>query len=184
LTIENVLAERGKRYGDFSDHAKIAQELQDVIRATPSWNKMNSVMKQSLTVIADKIARICSGDPNYDDNWIDIQGYAKLVEDRLGQTKPSVTINVIPSANEEAQKAIQKALDGMRAKSTKTWCDAELNISTTPVYVPKGGSVTVKSSDAQIYNVGGTIANLKPHVVGEQPSEQFRHPGVTADFKG
>jgi len=180
LTIENVLAERGKRYGDFSDHAKIAQELQDVIRATPSWNKMNSVMKQSLTVIADKIARICSGDPNYEDNWIDIQGYAKLVEDRLGQTKPSVTINVIPSANEEAQKAIQRAL----RDSVTSWRDSEKRLNSTPVYVPQGGSLTVKSSDAQIYNVGGTIANLKPHAVGEQPSEQFRHPGVTADFKG
>ncbi len=33
-------------------------------------------------VIADKIARILNGDPNYKDNWHDIQGYAKLAEDR------------------------------------------------------------------------------------------------------
>src|SRR5690606_10084595 len=30
-----------------------------------------------------KIARILIGDPNYADNWHDIQGYAKLVEERL-----------------------------------------------------------------------------------------------------
>ena len=36
-----------------------------------------------LGTIADKIGRILSGDPNYADNWHDIQGYAKLVEDRL-----------------------------------------------------------------------------------------------------
>jgi hypothetical protein len=38
--------------------------------------------KQALDVIADKIARILSGDPEYKDNWHDIQGYAKLAEDR------------------------------------------------------------------------------------------------------
>lgn len=87
--IDNVLAERGKRYGDFSDHAAIAQGLQDVMRRAgvkvcgESWNKLSDVQKQALTVIADKIARILSGDPNYDDNWIDIQGYAKLAQDRL-----------------------------------------------------------------------------------------------------
>lgn len=87
--IDNVLAERGKRYGDFADHAVIAQDLQDVMRRAgvkvcgESWDKLSAVQKQALTVIADKIARILSGDPNYDDNWIDIQGYAKLAQDRL-----------------------------------------------------------------------------------------------------
>lgn len=32
--------------------------------------------------IADKIARILNGDPEYRDNWHDIAGYAKLAEDR------------------------------------------------------------------------------------------------------
>lgn len=87
--IDNVLAERGKRYGDFTDHAVIAQDLQNVMRKAgvkvcgDSWDKLSAVQKQALTVIADKIARILSGDPNYDDNWIDIQGYAKLAQDRL-----------------------------------------------------------------------------------------------------
>lgn len=82
--VEQTLAERGNRYGDFSDHAEIAQDLQDVMRATPGWENLSKVQKQALTVIADKQARILSGDPNYGDNWHDIQGYAKLAEDRLG----------------------------------------------------------------------------------------------------
>lgn len=93
--VEAVLAERGARYGDFSDHAKIAQDLQDVMRNSSSrfqqkdgrkargWDRLTPVQKQALTVIADKIARILSGDPDYDDNWIDLGGYAKLVVDRL-----------------------------------------------------------------------------------------------------
>ena len=32
MSLENTLAERGSRYGDFTDHAELAQELQDVMR--------------------------------------------------------------------------------------------------------------------------------------------------------
>ena len=80
--INSTLAERGSRYGDFSDHAFIAQAVQDVMRDAPGWHRLSPAAKQSLTVIADKIARILSGDPEYRDNWHDIQGYAKLAEDR------------------------------------------------------------------------------------------------------
>lgn len=77
-----TLAERGARYGDFTDHAEIAQALQDGMRAHSGWRKLDATKKQALTVIADKIARILNGDPEYRDNWHDIQGYAKLAEDR------------------------------------------------------------------------------------------------------
>lgn len=86
MAVDDTLKERGTRYGDFADHAMIAQRLQDVMHTIPSdwgWSKLNDVQKQALTVIADKIARILSGDPNYADNWHDIQGYARLVEERL-----------------------------------------------------------------------------------------------------
>jgi hypothetical protein len=52
-----------------------------------SWQTLTPVQKQALTVIADKIARVLSGDPDYADNWHDIQGYAKLEEDRLPKPK-------------------------------------------------------------------------------------------------
>lgn len=80
--VNTTLLERGARYGDFTDHAHIAQGLQEVMRAAPGWDRLTPVQKQALTVIADKQARILSGDPNYGDNWHDIQGYAKLAEDR------------------------------------------------------------------------------------------------------
>ena len=107
MSIENTLAERGNRYGDFTDHARLCQDLKDVmttfavVQNTPNsvavrcpWGDLPATHKQALEVIADKIARILSGDPNYADNWHDIQGYAKLVEDRLpqqgGVVKPDV----------------------------------------------------------------------------------------------
>ena len=83
--VKDTLIERGARYGDFTDHAEIAQDLQDCMRYYEGWNRLNCVQKQALTVIADKIARILNGDPNYADSWHDIQGYAKLVEDRLSK---------------------------------------------------------------------------------------------------
>ncbi len=97
MSIENTLAERGNRYGDFTDHADLAQGIQFRMQKfclkadneagfiEPWKDRLNNVQRQALTVISDKIARILSGDPNYADNWHDIQGYAKLVEDRLPQ---------------------------------------------------------------------------------------------------
>lgn len=98
--VQATLDERGARYGDFSDHALIAQRLQDDMRRAAmvtsdgevtgvGWRRLSAVQKQALTVIADKIARILSGDPNYGDNWHDIQGYARLAEERL--PKPPAT---------------------------------------------------------------------------------------------
>ncbi|WP_208452990.1 DUF6378 domain-containing protein [Burkholderia gladioli] len=86
--IDKTLAERGARYGEFKDHAVIAQALQDVMRAPAGWARLAPDQKQALTVIADKIARMLNGDPNYVDNWHDIIGYAKLVEQRLAGEQP------------------------------------------------------------------------------------------------
>lgn len=91
MTVESTLSERGKLYGDFSDHASVAQSIQDAMRMTRpnGWDRLDDAKKQALTVIADKIARVISGDPEYADNWHDIQGYAKLVEDRLKPSLPA-----------------------------------------------------------------------------------------------
>lgn len=83
-TIDHTLSERGKRYGSFAQHAEIAQGLKLAMWSVDNWHdRLAPDMQQALEVIADKIARILNGDPNYVDNWHDIQGYAKLVEDRL-----------------------------------------------------------------------------------------------------
>jgi hypothetical protein len=88
-SVSQTLAERGKRYGDFSIHAGICQNLKSVIVNTENYREhLNSVQRQALDVIADKIARILSGDPDYADNWHDIQGYARLVEERLPKAAP------------------------------------------------------------------------------------------------
>lgn len=82
-SISDTLAERGGRYGKFIDHSKISQGLQDAMRAAENWDKLDVDMRQALTTIADKMARILNGDPYYADSWHDISGYATLVERRL-----------------------------------------------------------------------------------------------------
>lgn len=95
--VSATLAERGGRYGAFIDHATIAQRVQDAMRMAPNWDKLDPDMKQALVVFSDKIARILNGDPWYEDNWHDIQGYARLVEMRIQKIR-----------KEEAEAAMQK----------------------------------------------------------------------------
>jgi len=64
------------------------------MRAEPGWEKLAADQRQALTVIADKIARMLNGDPNYRDNWHDILGYAKLVDDRMAASEQAVEVVV------------------------------------------------------------------------------------------
>jgi hypothetical protein len=90
MSIEAILAERGKRYGVFMSHADITQDLKEVMRqfqpkndgCTP-FHHLAVDQREALEMIAHKIGRILNGDPNYSDSWHDIAGYAKLVADRL-----------------------------------------------------------------------------------------------------
>jgi hypothetical protein len=82
-SISATLIERGARYGKFTGHAEITQSFKQVMHTAKNWPILSNDQKESLEMIAHKIGRILNGDPNYDDSWIDIAGYAKLVGDRL-----------------------------------------------------------------------------------------------------
>ena len=98
-SVNDILNERGSRYGSFENHAKICQTLKSVISTNLiSLNKhLASDQQQALDVICDKIARMINGDPNYIDNWIDIAGYATLVMNRL--KKDSEAFNEVKTEN-------------------------------------------------------------------------------------
>jgi hypothetical protein len=81
--LTKTLAERGSRYGKFSEHAIISQNLQDAMHAAPGWGRLAADQKEGLQMCAHKIARILNGDPNYADNWLDGAGYLRLVFNRL-----------------------------------------------------------------------------------------------------
>jgi hypothetical protein len=91
--ITDTLQERGKRYGCFTGHARITQELKAVISEhTPlgrtladgsNADHLAPDQQEALDMICHKIGRIINGDPDYADSWHDIAGYAQLVADRL-----------------------------------------------------------------------------------------------------
>lgn len=79
-----TLTERGKRYGKFTGHARVTQELKRVLwNALADKPELADDQKEALDMICHKLGRIVNGDPNYADSWVDIAGYAKLVSDRL-----------------------------------------------------------------------------------------------------
>lgn len=76
-----TLAQRQAIYGSFEGHAEITQKLKDFMYTTPKYDGLAYAHKEALEMIAHKIGRILNGDPNYQDSWHDIQGYAKLGEE-------------------------------------------------------------------------------------------------------
>lgn len=82
-TIDDTLAERGKRYGEFDSHAYLTQAIKGAMRESEGWDELDPDMIECLEMVAHKIGRIINGDPSYVDSWTDIIGYCRLVEKRL-----------------------------------------------------------------------------------------------------
>lgn len=82
-TIDQTLADRGARYGEFVDHAEVTQAIKGAFALGRNWNFLSDDQKECLEMIAHKVGRILNGDPSYIDSWTDIIGYTRLVEKRL-----------------------------------------------------------------------------------------------------
>ena len=77
-----TLAERQSTYGNFSKVAEMTQGLLFVM-SRYGYNDMPDTHKESIHMIASKIARIVNGDNNHLDSWHDIGGYSKLIENLI-----------------------------------------------------------------------------------------------------
>lgn len=86
---KELLTQRGKVYGDIRDNMRTKNYLvailnQELIK-NDSYLKLNQNDKHGIQgcieTICLKLARAVTGDICYDDNWKDIGGYAKLIED-------------------------------------------------------------------------------------------------------
>ena len=83
VPLNEILRERGSTHGNFVDNSENSQKIKDTMRAGPNWSKLTFSQREALDMIAHKIGRILSGDPDYLDHWTDLQGYPKLVADQL-----------------------------------------------------------------------------------------------------
>lgn len=83
--VKDVLKTRNSNYGNYTDDARTAMALQDII--TEEQNKTGVTIppfqRHALQMITTKLARIACGNPNHRDSWLDIAGYSQLVLDRL-----------------------------------------------------------------------------------------------------
>lgn len=85
--IQEVLDERGSRYGQFERNAMVSQLLKSVLFETKKDVFLEHYQREALDMIAHKLARIVCGDPNYADSWLDIAGFAMLVANILEARK-------------------------------------------------------------------------------------------------
>lgn len=83
MTVQQTLIARGDRYGSFADRAIITQGIKAMMMQGDEWSNMRADQREALDMIAHKISRIVSGDPNHFDSWHDIAGYATLIADTL-----------------------------------------------------------------------------------------------------
>jgi len=83
MKTEELLEERGSRYGSFDSQARIVQALKTTMMEGKNWDKLRPYQKEALEMIQHKIGRMLNGDPMYEDNVEDILGYAKLMLDQM-----------------------------------------------------------------------------------------------------
>lgn len=118
--VGDILAERGKRYGTFAGHAKLAQRLKHTMGThcrvdsenivntmVPAWQGLKPDQREALEMIAHKVARILNGDPDYPDSWRDIEGYSKLVADRL-EAEQSARAGALAGAEQAKYRQMHK----------------------------------------------------------------------------
>jgi hypothetical protein len=83
ISVGEILKQRGDRYGEYINVATTSQEIKRVIANGANVTGGDDDMRESLDMIANKIARIVNGDPYYKDSWQDIAGYAQLIVNKL-----------------------------------------------------------------------------------------------------
>lgn len=82
ISVDEILTQRGDRYGEYINVATTSQEIKRII-SLGAATTADEDMRESLDMIANKIARIVNGDPFYKDSWQDIAGYAQLIVNKL-----------------------------------------------------------------------------------------------------
>ena len=77
-TESELIEEREKTHGDYSENARLSQATKDLWRSGRNWSALTPRQRESLELIATKVGRILAGDPDCADHYRDIAGYAVL----------------------------------------------------------------------------------------------------------
>lgn len=109
-----LTAIRGPVHGNFAEGAGITQSIMDMLSKASSWPRMNAAQKESVHMIVHKVHRIVTGNPNHQDHWDDIAGYAHLGAQSSDGMAPA------PVALTRVRKRVKKpAAKKVRARPVK-----------------------------------------------------------------
>ena len=75
---KNLLQARGTTHGVWDDNAKCMDDMLNLWSQTNNWHTLTPRQRIALNLIALKISRILTGNPDFKDHWDDIVGYAML----------------------------------------------------------------------------------------------------------
>jgi len=91
MEVDEMLRGRGANYGTFLENAKVVQGLKGTMRESKNWPSLSADKKEALDMIVSKMGSILNGNPDLHDSWLDIVGYARLVEQTLTPIDQKVT---------------------------------------------------------------------------------------------
>ena len=88
-----LLAERGGTHGDWSENARVSQDIKRAVRKGAFYEKLPDEMKEALDMFATKMCRIVSGEETWrePDHMRDVAGYARLAERAIEQFEKKVS---------------------------------------------------------------------------------------------
>ena len=81
--IDDLLKDRGSRYGDFGVQAQTARAIKGTFESASNWSYLPPYMQEGLDLVATKLSRMLCGDYMYLDNVVDIIGYMTLVKTEM-----------------------------------------------------------------------------------------------------
>ena len=86
MLVENILKDRGKTHGNFSENAKHFAQLKGYISTQIQGKNLSPEVQLGITMICFKLSRLMHN-PDNSDTWADIAGYSTLVAKFLNKGK-------------------------------------------------------------------------------------------------
>ena len=83
MQVSELLKERAKTHGSFTDQAKDCQSIMGMICRNPGYHGQSPVVKEGLHMLAHKMSRLSAGKIDEVDTYRDIAGYATLIVNDL-----------------------------------------------------------------------------------------------------
>lgn len=95
--------------------AHVAQAIKAAMHDSPNWESMSSSQREGLDMIAQKLARILTGNHAADEHWEDIVGYTEMIRKELVVVPATVTtlrarvegLNAIETAVRESRDPVR-----------------------------------------------------------------------------